>query len=600
MILDIAEFKRFIKTMTISTKEFGMVSLGDRWSGTQEYFLQEVAKALAEDKHYLVILKGRQVMISTACLALDLYWHFKYPGTSGTLITDTEENREYFRETMQQYIDSLPVEWKQPIRTHNRTQLVAGNNSRIVYQVAGTKKKTNRSVGVGKAVSFMHATEVANWGDQGALADIEASLAQQNPFRLYIFESTARGFNAFEDMWKTAKRSRTQAAIFVGWWRNHLYRKEVGSPEYTVYWDGRMTEDETRWVRDVKRQYDYDIVPEQLAWWRWQLAEHFHEEMRMYQEFPPTEQDAFVTSGTRFFHPRALTERIRKVKSAPDPDYYTIALGQHWEDTQLVDANEDLASLLIWKLPKRGSYYVVGGDPAYGSSGWGDRSCAQVYECFADGMDQVAEFCTKHCSTYQFAWVLCYLASAYGPAANSQVMLNLEINGPGMAVWNEIQNMRRTVGMPSGVASGVGLFLQNIENYLYKRGDSIGGGFNYHFKTDAQTKERMFNAFKDGFERQIITVNSLGLLEEMGIVERDDDGLLGAPGRKKDDRVVASALSTAAWGDFIRIRLMHLGWLRSEAEKNRAPGTQTPVERAVMQFLQNRGLKPDDPARTRH
>lgn len=588
MKFDIAEFKRFAKSLEISTKEFGIVKLGDQWRGTQEYFIQEVAKALAEDRHYIVVLKGRQVMISTACLALDLYWHFKYPGTSGTLITDTEENREMFRATLAEYIESLPNEWKQPINGHNRTQLIIGNRSRIAYQVAGTKRKEKRSVGVGKAVMFMHATECANWGDDAALADIEASLAQINPNRLYIFESTARGYNGFYDMWETAKRARTQAAIFVGWWRNDLYRKEKDSPEYNVYWDGRFTADETRWIREVKRVYDFDICAEQIAWWRWMLAEHIHEEARMFQEYPPTEEDAFVVSGSQFFNSMILTDRM-KIAKQKEPDNFRVVMGEHYEATEIIDANDDTATLKIWRLPRKGAFYAIGADPAYGSSEWADRFCASVWECYADGMEQVAEFCTEQCQTYQFAWLLCYLAGAYGPAAEAQVMLNLEINGPGMHVWSEIQNMKRSAGMSGGVNAGVGTFLANIQNYLYRRPDSLGGGYNYHWKSDSNTKERMFNAFKDGFERGIVVVNSDELITEMKHVVRDE-GQIGVPGRGKDDRVVAGCLATVAWHDFIRMRLMQLGWTKEKAHRNREQGSASPTERAVFGYLARVGI----------
>ena len=47
----------------------------------------------------------------------------------------------------------------------------------------------------------------------------------------------------------------------------------------------------------------------------------------------------------------------------------------------------------------------VGADPAYGSSDWADRFCIQVYRCYADGLDRVAEFATSELNTYQFAWV---------------------------------------------------------------------------------------------------------------------------------------------------------------------------------------------------
>ena len=586
MKFDIPEFYRFCDDLRVDTKEFGIVPLGARLMGTQKYFIEQVADALENDVHYIVCLKGRQVMVSTICLALDLYWSAKYSGIQGTLITDTDENREMFRETLTMYLEGLPNKWKQPVVKHNRTQLTFKNRSRFMYQVAGTKKKEKRSVGVGKAVMFMHATECSNWGDEGALADIEASLAQKNPKRLYIFESTARGMNTFMDMWETAQTAATQRAIFVGWWRNELYRCEKTSSEYQVYWDGRITGEENEWVEDVKRLYGYDISDEQLAWWRWMRAEHVPEESEMLQNYPPTEEYAFQMSGAQFFSPRNLTERMKSARQEA-PDCYKLLLGGTFQETELVESNESAASLKIYETPKTGAYYALGCDPAWGSSEWADRFCIQVYRCYADGLDQVAEFCTPDMNTAQFAWVMMYLAGAY-----DQAMINLELNGPGMAVWQEVQTMQRLAQTASmGGNPAITKILLNIRNYLYRRPDSIGGGLNYHTKSTTTEKERFMNAFKDGFESRAIRLRSRELMNEMKYVERRD-GFLGAPGRGKDDRVIASGLATMAWKDHLQLRLAMIGHTRARVEAlSAAPPTEnTPLARNLQKYLKAVGM----------
>ncbi len=586
MKFNLDEFYAFCNDLKVDTKEKGIVSLGEVLMGTQRYFIEQVADALEHDIHYIVVLKGRQVMVSTICLALDLYWSAKYSGIQGTLITDTDENRDMFRETLTMYMEGLPNKWKQPVVRHNRTQLTFRNRSRFMYQVAGTKKKEKRSVGVGKAVMFMHATECSNWGDEGALADIEASLAQQNPKRLYIFESTARGMNTFMEMWETAQRSTTQRAIFVGWWRNDFYRCEKGSAEYNVYWDGHITSEENEWVQDVKKLYDYDIADEQLAWWRWMQAEHVPEESEMMQNYPPTEDYAFVMSGSQFFTARTLTDRMKQARGLA-PDMYKILLGATFEDTELIDAHESNATLKIWEHPKAGGHYAIGADPAWGSSEWADRFCIQVYRVYADGMEQAAEFCTPDCSTTQFAWVLLYLAGAYG-----QVMMNLELNGPGMAVWQEMQSMQKLATTNTmGMRPEVRKILMNIRQYLYARPDAINKSFNYHTLSSTKVKEVFMNAFKDGFERGMIRVYSTECMNEMKYVERRD-GDLGAPGRGKDDRVIASALATIAWKDHLQLRLAMIGHTRAAALTAKDPSAPvTPLARNIGNYLKAIGIK---------
>ena len=590
MNFDKKEFYRFCDALKVDTKERGIVSLGETMMGTQKYFIEEVAEGLERDIHYFVVLKGRQVMISTICLAFDLYWHFKHPGMQGTLATDTEENREVFRSNLTMFMEDLPQRWRQPVRSHNRTQLVLGNRSRMVYQVAGTRK--NAGFGRGKAVTFLHATEVSSWGDQEALASLEASLAQQNPNRFYVFESTARGFNMFNDMWETAKISTTQKSIFVGWWRNDFYRCEADSDIYKVYWDGTLTTDEKRWVEEVRETYDYEVSTEQIAWWRWQLNETFKgDEQMCYQEFPPTENYAFIMTGSQFFSSQRITDQYKIVKEKPF-DVQRFVFGAHFEDTVLVDCNERTATLKIWETPAPKGQYVLGCDPAWGSSEWADRFAISVLRCWADGVEQVAEFCTPELNTMQFAWVMLYLAGAYGdPSMQANAMMNLEMNGPGRAVWEEMKRLKLNATM-SKESTNLARLLQNLQNYLYRRPDSIQGGFAYHTVSTTAEKERMMNLMKDHHEYGTLVINSCECLEEMKYVERVD-GLLGRPGRGKDDRVIAVALAMLPWNDFIRTRLIQMNITRAkQAAEAAMPEQYKAAGRSIENYLKHIGLRP--------
>ena len=582
---NVRTFWKFCTALKVDTKELGLTTLSPQnLMGTQRYFIEEVAKGLSEGVHTFVILKGRQLGITTICLALDLYWLFIHSGMSGSMVTHDEETRDMFRSTLAMYIDVLPNEFKRPLVTHNRSQLTLKNRSRFAYQVAGTRKNTK--LGKGKALTFLHATECSEYGDEEGLASLEASLAEQNPNRLFVWETTAQGYNAFFDMWEDAKASKSKRAIFIGWWRNQFYRKKKGSLEYQVYWDGRLTPDEKKWVRQVKALYDFDIDDEQMAWWRWAMNEKSRDETLHMQNYPPTEDYAFVLSGSQFFNAARINDEFKRA-SKFDFHNYRFILRESFEDTDIMECGEKNANLKIWEFPKGQGHYVIGADPAYGSSDWADRFCVSVWRCYADGMEQVAEFCTADCSTFQFAWVMVYLAASYLNGGGS-VMLNLEINGPGQAVWEEIKNLKRTaVNQPNQAGAKLYAIIANIQNYLYKRVDSFGAPSAYHWKTTTDTKERMFNLFKDGFERGIFVVRSKDMVDEMKNVIRDD-GILGAPGRGKDDRVVAAALAAVAWADFVRMKLVQQGMTREYARSR--DQAQTPDANNVAGFLKSIGL----------
>ena len=515
--------------------------------GTQTYVMEEIQKGLNEDVHFFVILKGRQLGITTISLALDLYWQFTHPGWQGTLVADTEENRDMFRSTLGMYIDGLPKEYKIPLVAHNRNQMVLKNRSRIFYQIAGNKSR----LGQGKAITYLHGTETASWGNEEGLASLIASLAEKNPERLYMFESTAQGFNMFHDMYKTAKKARTQRAIFCGWWRNEYYSLGPETKEYKVYWDGKLKPEEKEWVKDIKKLYGIEINSRQMAWWRWKMYEGIKDETLMYQEFPPTEDYAFVMTGTSFFSNSRCTDAA-KIAKGKDYECFRYAFGQLFQDTECIPSTDRLATLRIWQQPVDTAFYVIGADPAYGSSDWADRFCIQVFRVYADGLDQVAEFATSELNTYQFAWVIAHLAGAY---KNST--LNLEVNGPGQAVINELRNLKRLASAMEG-STGRGLMdvLGSMSNYIWRRLDSMGGLSNsIGFVTTSSSKERMLSYMKDYFERGMMGIFSMDTLEEMkGIVR--ENGFIGAPGRGKDDRVIASALATIAWAEQVQPRLI--------------------------------------------
>jgi hypothetical protein len=585
MKFDLNHFYKFCKELKVETKELGIQRLGNRLLGSQTYVMEEIAKGLNNDIHFFVILKGRQLGITTISLALDLYWHFKNPGFQGTLTTDTEENRDQFRTTLAMYMDGLPPEYKIPLMTHNRNQMVLKNRSRLFYQVAGLRAKG--SLGRGKGITYLHGTETSSWGDEEGLASLLASLAEKNPNRLYLFESTARGFNMWHDMWAVAKRARTQKAIFCGWWRNELYSADAKSDVYKVYWDGKLSPEEKEWTREIKKLYQVEINSRQIAWWRWKMNEGIKDEALMYQEFPPTEDYAFIMTGSSFFSHARCTDQAKVAKQLL-PRFYRFSMGQYFEDTELINSTERMATLKVWEEPIENAYYVIGADPAYGSSDWADRFCIQIYRCYADGLDQVAEFATSELNTYQFAWVVCYLAGAY---KNST--LNLEVNGPGQAVINEMRNLKRQAQtMEPRKARGLMDVLSHMQHYLWRRNDSLGGVSNsLGYLTTHSSKERMLNYFKDYFERGMMNVYSMDLLEEMKSVVRDQ-GSIAAYGRNKDDRVIATALACVAFAEQLMPRLLQMRMTRDRKEEAITPVQVPVVDKQINNYLKAIGVGP--------
>lgn len=515
-------------------------------------FLAELCKALDEGSHHVVTLKARQLGISTLMWLVDIFWLWMHPGLQGAMIFDTGENRDIARETVTEMIQSLPPGWRIPIKKHNRTGLFLANGSRLQYMAAG-RKKSGSGLGRSRAFSFVHASELAFWGDQGGLDSLIRSLAEENPDRLYVFESTANGFNLFHDMCDEAKTSPSQHFMFIGWWAKDIYRLKEGSPEYERWWGQKpeFTNEEKLKCAMVRQSYGHEVNPEQVAWYRKQSFSRGAGIMA--QELPWTEQEAFVATGSAFFSLNRVTEDLNLISNAKlGFDGYAYSLGKTFTETRItpVDrANE--AELKIWEEPRQNAKYAIGVDGAYGRSEAADRSVIEVWRCYADKCLQVAEFATPRPEAHQTAWALAHLAGCY-----RDCMINVELLGPGELIMAELKHLKAQMsyGQLKDAAREMKIAnaLDNARWFLNHRMDSTGvGTYLYNTRTTNDEKARLYGRYRDGYNLETILPRSVSLLSEMTTLVQN--GLkIEASGRNKDDRVFASALSIAAWTEWIR------------------------------------------------
>src|SRR5512146_215644 len=575
------QFETFCSRLLIDSKEQGTVPL--KLNGCQKHFVREVSKGLEEGVRHFVVLKARQLGVTTVTLALDLFWTFKWPGLQGSIISDTDSNKEMFREMLARYFEGLPRNMKAPLKIHNRNQLVFRNRSGIQYMVAGIRSGGN--LGRAKALNHVHATECSSWADEEGLASLQSSLAEKSPNRLYIFESTARGFDMFYDMCQTAKRAITQRFIFIGWWQKEDYSFRADEQEYKVYWGAApsLTAKERESVRKVKQYYDYDITPEQIAWYRRHLNEKKNgDEMWMRQEYPFDEDEAFVVAGAQFFTSEKLTNGYLYAKKQKY-DSYRYITGSEFQFTQIKPTNAQNAELKVWEEPQPEGVYVMGADPAYGSSDWADRFALEVYRCYSDRLVQVAEYCTADIMPYQFAWIIAHLGGAY-----RNVMLNLEITGPGGAVVTELMNLQRTSNNVQVGNRSLQDVMGCIRHYFWVRPDNALSGMtkSIHWRTTDENKRAIMHAFRDSFEVGRMEVNSVELINEMRNVV-NDEGSIGAAGRAKDDRVMAGALAHWPWLQSIKTNLsaQNLSYATAMRRAQMPYGNISMVQGHVMNYL---------------
>ena len=82
-------FEDFLKNLRIDSKEKGNVCLYDYLYQGQKNFLNTVCDGLDNGIHHFVVLKARQLGITTISIAMDLFWLMVHPGMQGGLIVDS-------------------------------------------------------------------------------------------------------------------------------------------------------------------------------------------------------------------------------------------------------------------------------------------------------------------------------------------------------------------------------------------------------------------------------------------------------------------------------------------------------------------------------
>jgi hypothetical protein len=553
-------FYEFIKNLMVQTKDLGNVVLYEYLYASQHKLLHEIFWALNHGKHHIVVLKARQMGISTLMLAIDLFWLALHPGMQGALITDTAGNLGKFREIIRQLTDSLPKKFKIRFDTSNREMLVFSNGSILDYLTAGVKESGKAvTLGTSRAYNFVHATECSNWANAAGYASLMAALSEHHPNRLFIFESTARGFNLFHEIWMSAKRDpETQHCVFIGWWAKDSYKVEGAL--LTKYWNGKLTEEEQESADLARKLYGVTISPQQWAWYRWKSETRMGGEGTMEAEYPTHEREAFVATGKGFFPVRTVNMDIEKILEGVNVyplEPLTYKMGSEFIHTQLQLSNLKDCDLRVWEYPNEMGSYVLGVDPAFGRDEDNDRSVISVWRCYADKMIQVAEFASPMTETHQLAWVICHLAGTY-----KNCLINMEINGPGHAVKQEMDHLKQMLNNGymdrdfTPAEKGLKNFLQQAKYYLYHRPDSMGAGYCYFWKTNSENKQTIFNQYRDLYIQNQIIIKSKPLLEEMQTIVQDGFEIRGS-GRNKDDRCFATALAVKAWIEWVRQPLIN-------------------------------------------
>jgi len=409
-----------LEQLTFKTKSAKLVKF-DRnapFAWAQRQFVAEVERQYnAGLPVRIIVLKGRQIGISTVTEAILFIWCFLHPRTNAVVLSTDQEKSDYLFGMTKRFWQTSPffglvntrydrigyLEWENPIGS-TFTTATAGKDD----------------PGRGMTIQAAHLSECAFWEDAD---DIASALGEAIPDEwgtIQVLESTAQGVGGyFHDEWMKAidpdPHKSPFKPFFFEWWKHDEYEIKTSSLSY-----GDLDDDE----RELLDLYPEMTLPK-LAWRRRKIASYQNPET-FKEEYPNSMEEAFLSTGSNTF-PLAHLAKIY----TPDVPYEQGFL--YNDGGKLTFAEDPDGHMWVYQPPdvRRRRRYVVAVDPTWTVEG--DPACIQVVDR-ADH-DQVAVW---HGSADPKTIGEISLAMAYW--YGSETIVNTEVQGGGkvvLQVWRD-------------------------------------------------------------------------------------------------------------------------------------------------------------------
>jgi hypothetical protein len=315
-----------------------------------------------------IILKPRQVYMTTLEAARDLWWFITKPGARVVVVVQSQTDQAAQKDISEKFrifIDSLrrlgvqfefgresATEWTLPKRDATLRIIQAGASE------ASASKK-----GRGGTINRLHISEAAFFE---RAEDTFNSLMESVPKTgsEVVIESTPNGADGFYYAnWTSAVEGRSAyTPHFFSWWQHPEYRIDLEDGE-TV-----------RPQNDLETSLVAKGVPSEcLKWYRWKIREKGGNAQLVAQEFPSDPVACFIVSGRAFFD-QARTDALLTSAVAPP---ITQIIRESGVTGQIVE-NREVPALRVWYEPVQGKSYIVAVDASEGTGG--DAGAAIVFE----------------------------------------------------------------------------------------------------------------------------------------------------------------------------------------------------------------------------
>ena len=307
----------------------------------------------------VVILKARQLGLSTVWGGFMYWWISQHRATKGIVVTHkAEASSALFDMTKRFHLEMEPSMRPSTSKANGRELKFDKLDSGYMIATAGAD-----TVGRGETLQVAHLSEVGLW-PKGKASEIMNGLLQavpDEPDTFVAIESTARGMSGpFYEAWRSAADgSSGYLACFLPWYVDDKYR--VTPPE-----DFERTLEEEELCEAVLAEYGETLDDAQLMFRRRKIAQDGPELFK--QEYPTFPKDAFLTSGAPVFN---LEKLAAAMENAPD-----IKHRLEFDPVQEVYSPDPRGRLFVYREIDPSEDYTIGADVSKGIGG-GDRVDAE-------------------------------------------------------------------------------------------------------------------------------------------------------------------------------------------------------------------------------
>ncbi len=235
------------------------------------------------DHQRVLVLKGRQVGVSTLCCLYDLAFAIANPGVGVVICADVQDNANALLKKISGWCVDLGIK----PTVDNVESLVLPNGSYIDAKsaVAPAEGKESR-VGRSRSYLLFHITELGFWANDAAVFGSLTSGATSPHVRMVIESTASAADNLFKAMWETPEEKNGWRHVWLSIERHSTYRLDAD------------TVDDATWEHLQGLGFTHR---ESGAWWWDQVKAKFNgDARRASREYPVRPEDCFAFAEGRW------------------------------------------------------------------------------------------------------------------------------------------------------------------------------------------------------------------------------------------------------------------------------------------------------------